>query len=206
MLSRHRITAMLALLAGLAGPLAGAPVPAPARDEQETWVKLENCRWIEHESNDGDSFYVAHGNDLYLFRICFVDAPEDNLSFPDRVQEQADYWGITVEQTLELAAEASALARRFMARGFTVHTKYRDARGNSPVPRYFALIEVKGTFLCEALVAAGLGRIHGYLPPLPDGTSQWDYRDRLRRVEARARREGKGGWNPFLKMRTRQAQ
>jgi hypothetical protein len=42
----------------------------------DEWQTLRNCRLIENESNDGDSFHVETNGKEYILRLYFVDAPE----------------------------------------------------------------------------------------------------------------------------------
>ena len=45
--------------------------PAFAND----WQTIRNCRLIENESNDGDSFHVKADGEERIFRLYFVDTP-----------------------------------------------------------------------------------------------------------------------------------
>lgn len=53
------------------------------------WQKLEGCQLIQNEWNDGDSFHVrtAEGTE-FIFRLYFVDTPETDSRFPDRVVQR----------------------------------------------------------------------------------------------------------------------
>ena len=77
-----------ALLAGLV-----AARVEPCRAEGRWWT-YESCRLIPNEAHDGDSFHVQTKSDHYIFRLYFVDCAETDDSFPERVREQAKYWGI----------------------------------------------------------------------------------------------------------------
>jgi len=161
---------------------------------EEAWQVLRDCRIIPNAANDGDSFHVSHGEDHFIFRLCFVDAPETSLAIRARVQEQAKWWNISEEDVLRYGAEASVLSMDFLKDGFTVFTQHKDARGRSALPRYFAMVQVDGKFLSAALAKAGLGRAYGYLPTLPDGTSRWAYRARIQALEAAAKAGRRGAW------------
>ncbi len=158
------------------------------------WHHYEDSRLITNDFNDGDSFHVRAGRRHYIFRLYFVDAPETDLSFPERVDAQAAYWNLTPKQTLQLGRRAAAFTRRFLAEPFTVHTQRIDARGRSEQPRYFAMIETREGFLSEALVRNGLARVHGMSTELPDGTPSSRHWSRLRRAEKTARKAHVGGW------------
>lgn len=53
------------------------------------WQKLENCQLVADEYGDGDSFHVRQGDKDFIFRLYFVDCPETDNRFPERVEEQA---------------------------------------------------------------------------------------------------------------------
>ena len=181
-----------ALARWLAAAAAALPLCAGAA---ERWKTYEQCRLDEsYASNDGDSFLVQCGRRRYLFRLYFVDAPETDESFPERVQEQADYWGLDRARVLALGAEARRFTATFLKQPFTVRTKWDDARGRSDRQRYFAVVESDGRSLAAELVAAGLARVYGAATALPDGTPAAACWKALRRAEAEARKAGLGAW------------
>ena len=55
------------------------------------WQTIRNCRLIENESNDGDSFHVKADGEERIFRLYFVDTPEAESGgyVEGRVGEQA---------------------------------------------------------------------------------------------------------------------
>ena len=123
---------------------------------------------VESGANDGDSFMVKHGNKSFLFRLYSVDTAETTMSFPDRVSAQAAHFGITPDQALKAGLEAEKFAKRLLVRPFTVQTCWQDAKGNSQVPRFYAVITLSdGKDLAEQLAAAGLARVYGFTPTTP---------------------------------------
>lgn len=66
------------------------------------WVTLQGGHYLIKRPNDGDSFHVSVEGHEYIFRLYFVDAPETTAEFRDRVEEQAKYFGVTVDQVLEV--------------------------------------------------------------------------------------------------------
>jgi endonuclease YncB( thermonuclease family) len=158
------------------------------------WYRYDDSRLIKQDFNDGDSFHVQCGRRHYIFRLYFVDAPETDLSFPDRVNAQAEYWALTPGQTVKLGQAAARFTRTFLSKPFTVHTKRIDARGRSDRPRYFGMIETEAGFLSEALVRNGLARVYGMSTELPDGKPSSRHWGRLRSAERTAKREKLGGW------------
>jgi competence ComEA-like helix-hairpin-helix protein len=160
----------------------------------EEWRELKNCRLLANQANDADSFHVQASGQEYIFRLYFVDAPETDTSVPERVTEQAQYFGATSEQTLRLGELARTFTREKLARPFTVRTAMQDARGRSELPRYFAFVQAANGDLAELLIANGLARVFG-AAATPIGLSsperQWD---KLRRLEQRAKAEKVGAW------------
>ncbi len=146
------------------------------------------------EFADGDSFHVQTKSRHYIFRLYFVDAPETDERYPDRVAEQAKYWGIDTEDVLPLGKQATEFTRRFLSRGFTGYSRLADAMGKSDRERYFAMVKSGDQFLCEALVRNGLARVYGRGVSPPDGTAMKDWWRHLRSLESKARRDGLGGW------------
>ena len=55
------------------------------------WEVLAGCRLVSSPINDGDSFLVKYGDETFTFRLYYVDALETNVSYIDRVREQARY-------------------------------------------------------------------------------------------------------------------
>ncbi len=158
------------------------------------WYEYEGCRHLDKEYFDGDSFHVKTKSNHYIFRLYFVDTPELSKSIPERVAEQAEYWDISEERVLELAKEARAFTKKFLSKGFTVHSKREDARGRSNRPRFFGFVEVDGKLLSEALVSNGLARVYGAWARTPDGARSRKFRARLKILERKAKREKRGAW------------
>jgi endonuclease YncB( thermonuclease family) len=178
----------------LALALAAAP---SARAAEAKWHVFEGCR-LDGGYADGDSFHARVGDATYIFRLYFVDAPETDESFPDRVREQADYWRIDPRDVLRLGGEARRFTQAALREPFTVHTRFEDARGRSDQPRHFALVRTAGgAWLADALVSNGLARVHGSQARLPDGSSARDYWDRLEELERKAKAARRGAWAPL---------
>ncbi|HEY1769744.1 MAG TPA: helix-hairpin-helix domain-containing protein [Chthoniobacterales bacterium] len=161
---------------------------------ESKWVTYEHCELIANPANDGDSFHVRAQGREFIFRIYYVDAPETDNSFPDRVAAQAKYFHLTVPQTLSVGREAESYTREKLSRPFTVETCHEDARGRSRLPRYFAFVEIGKEDLAEDLVAQGLGRIYGETAYAPDRVSPASEHDRLESLERTAKAQKLGGW------------
>jgi len=120
-----------------------AAVDLGARDRIREWVVLENCRLIMNPANDGDSFHASAGDKEYLFRLYLVDAPETDAVTPERLIEQAKYFGITVPQAIEVGETAKAFTRQKLSQPFTVFTHMADAMGRSRMERFYAFVQTK---------------------------------------------------------------
>jgi endonuclease YncB( thermonuclease family) len=146
--------------------------------------------------NDGDSFHVILPDQKELvFRLYFVDAPEEERAYADRIVEQAAYFAISTDAAVEIGREASELTKQALAKPFTVYTRWRRALGRSALWRYYAIvITAEGKDLNELLVSAGLARIYGTRTPLPDGRDSREYLGHLRELESEAKAAKRGAW------------
>jgi competence protein ComEA len=161
---------------------------------REPWVVLKDCRIVRNESLDADSFHVSAAGKEYIFRLYFVDAPETDMSFADRVRDQAQYFGLTPEQTITLGEYAKRFTKEKLTQPFTVRTCMQDAMGRSRMQRFYAFVETKEGDLAELLVANGLARLHGAEAQplgLRSPERQWD---KLKRLEREAKQLKVGAW------------
>ena len=171
------------------------PKKAPAG---KPWQKIEGCTWKADRWNDGDSFHVITGDEgrEIVARLYFVDTPEAETAYRDRIAEQAAYFGITKEQTIELAREAAAFTAKQLSAPFTVQTRWRSALGRSALGRnYCIIITSDGRDLNELLVENGLARIYGTKTALYDGRDSKAYVARLKELEETAKTKKLGGWS-----------
>ena len=173
-------------MAALAGCLSAAAA--------DVWTTYPECRLLDNPANDGDSFHVKAGRAEYVFRLYFVDCPETDRLIPERVREQAQYFGTTEEEVLRCGEQAREFTRQFLAQGFTVQTRKQDARGLSAKKRYFALVRAGGRDLGEELVKRGLARAYGEGADLPDGRSERKVWSALNAAEKTARGMRFGAW------------
>jgi len=158
------------------------------------WITLTDCRYLPNPANDGDSFHVRAGGREYIFRLYFVDSPETDASLPERVGEQAKYFGVTTPQTLQVGLEAERFTRQQLARPFTVRTCKQDARGRSRLKRYFGFIQTDNADLGEQLVANGLARVYGAASEAPGMNTPEIEWAKLEQLEHKAKQERIGGW------------
>ena len=160
------------------------------------WTTLKDCELVAGGYGDGDSFHVHSGSREMILRLYFVDTPETDERFPDRLKEQADYFGVTVPEVLRLGEKAAQFARKTLGGRFTVVTQKQDARGASHEPRYygFVLLEDGRTNYAELLVENGLARVFGAAASRPDGPDANEEWQRLKRLESKAKAGKVGGW------------
>ena len=158
------------------------------------WVTLQGGHYLIKRPNDGDSFHVSVEGHEYIFRLYFVDAPETSAEFRDRVEEQAKYFGVTVDQVLEVGDLAKQFTRQKLTEPFLVRTCWEDAGGRSRMQRFYAFVQTRTGDLGEQLVENGLARSHP-ATARPEGltsaAAEWQ---KLTALERKAKREKVGGW------------
>ncbi len=190
-----RYLCLSAILFALAAP-TGA-------EAAKKWREYTDCRMIPNPANDGDSFHVKAGNiksKTYLFRLYFTDTPESESSLPERLQEQADYFGIAdLKDVVKAGKEATRFTENFLKDGFTVHSRLSDALGRSDKDRDYAMvINAAGQDLGTELVRNGLARVYGNGTDLSEldayNRSEDAWWRRLRQAELEAKKEKRGAW------------
>ena len=188
---------------GLAAALLVLAAPADAVAAKK-WREYTGCRVIPNASNDGDSFHVKPTNiktRSYLFRLYFVDTPESETSLPERLQIQADYFGIPdPKDVVKVGKEAVKFTEKFLEDGnFTVYSRLSDALGRSAKDRDYAMVmNAAGLDLGTELVRNGLARVYGSGTDLselePYGKDEDFWWRRLRQAELEAKKEKRGAW------------
>ena len=158
------------------------------------WRVYKECRLAENPANDGDSFHVLTAKHEYLFRLYFVDCPESDRLVPGRVKEQAAHFGVSEEAVLKAGELALQFTHQFLAGGFIVQTRKEDARGQSRMKRYYAIVKAGDKDLAEELVMRGLARAYGKGTELPDGSEEDLWRAELASAERNARTLRLGLW------------
>jgi endonuclease YncB( thermonuclease family) len=162
--------------------------------EPKKWVTLTNCQYVDGKDNDGDSFRVRCGTNEFNLRLYFVDAPETNLSYPERTREQSEYFGVTLDETMKAGVKAKETVSDILREPFVVWTRWAAAAGRSREPRYYGLVEIGGKGLAELLVSKGLGRTKGVTANLPTGEKSKAYLERLQALEHDAEQRRIGIW------------
>lgn len=158
------------------------------------WTTLENCRYLVKRANDGDSFHVSVNGKEYIFRLYFVDAPETDSEFPDRIKVQAKYFGLGDDQTLKLGELAKSFTREKLSRPFIVRTRWQDAMGRSRMQRFYAFVQTHNGDLGEQLVENGLARRYGATAKPSELSSSQQEWQKLAGLEEKAKQEKVGGW------------
>ena len=165
------------------------------------WERLENCRLVENEYNDGDSFRVSHKGREYVFRLYFADAPEADSSYAERVAEQAAHFGITSAEAIEIGKDAKYAVEHLLEQPFDVLTRWQDGGGRSKLGRSYAFIFIDGrdgpksADLAAVLIAHGLARAHGAKAKPPDSELKAsELAEIYREIESEARYSKKGAW------------
>src|ERR1700760_1721995 len=116
--------------------LALWPLSAGAAPAAKEWVTMENCVLVPNESNDGDSFHVKANETEYLIRLYLVDAPEIESVGAGRLVEQANYFGVSVPQVIEIGRRAKQLVDQELAQPFSVVTHMAGGLGRSKIQRF----------------------------------------------------------------------
>jgi competence protein ComEA len=180
------------LLFAFAIPFLPNHVSAAGKD----WEKLENCRLIPNKDNDGDSFHIQCEGTEYLVRLYLVDAPETKGGeMADRLIEQANYFGITVLEVVEIGRQAKKFVEGKLSEPFTVQTRKASGLGRSNIERFYGFVQTKDGDLGQLLVANGLARVHGTPAARPGSSKSSEEIETLHRLEQRARQKKLGGWS-----------
>lgn len=168
---------------------------------QHPWEQLDDCRLVGRSANDGDSFRVATAGKEYVFRLYFVDCPETQRlpSSLGRINDQSRYFaGLAVSDVLAFGKDARAFTSNLLGRTpFTIFTRWERVFDSQ---RFYAHVRFPHTQdqpgdLAEALVSAGLARIHTTGADHPLGPSERQQHQHLRSLERKARAAGLGAWH-----------
>lgn len=175
--------------------------PPAAVTRTGAYETYSGCRYEENRQNDGDSFRVRLPDGrVEQFRLYYVDCPESDFRTyasgddnHERIRKQAQAFGITDEQAVEIGKRAKARVHELLGDpSFTLYTCWEDPYGDQ---RYHAFIlPPGGPFLEETLVREGLVRIYTKPADMPDGTPANQRQAQLRNLEREAKKAGRGAW------------
>src|SRR5437588_12216585 len=143
------------LCAGILFALVTWATPTTRCLARAPWVTLQGGHYLVKRANDGDSFHISVAGKEYIFRLYFVDAPETTAEFRDRVEEQAKYFGITVDQNLGLGELAKTYTREKLSGPFLVRTCWEAAMGRSRMQRFFPFVQTNTRDPAEKCVETG---------------------------------------------------
>jgi endonuclease YncB( thermonuclease family) len=186
-------------------PVAMAQVPVgqrsvASRASLPEFKIFPKAKLIESRANEADTLRikVSDTEDEHIFVLYFVDAPDTSLTHPQRVQEQARYFGVGSQHVIEEGQRAAQYVTQLLTQHpFTVMTRWEEVTGLS---RYYALILVetspgKQVYLADLLVQQGYARVAGVTSSLPaDARSINDYALELQALRRQAQQGKAGIW------------
>lgn len=195
---------LLTFLSGVS--VLAAESVRPAANPVTGLHRYDNCRYIDADWNDGDSFLVElPAGQRVVARLYEVDCLETSIhdtTAARRLRAQRRYFGISnygenpresIEKAIELGEIATIYAREKLKEPFTIWTSHADARGGGN--RIYVFIETaEGKSLSELLVRAGLARAFGVYRQKPNGTSQSEAIERMQDLELAAAAGRRGVW------------
>ncbi len=158
------------------------------------------ARFIESRANEADTlrFKVSDTEDEHVFVLYFVDALDTTSTHPQRVQEQARYFGVSSQRVIEEGQRAAAYVTKLLKEHpCSVMTRWEEVPGLS---RYYALVLVeisagKWVYLADLLVQQGYARVAGVTTSLPsDSRSMNEYALELQTLRKRAEQQKEGIW------------
>ncbi len=158
------------------------------------WETWDGCTLIADKYFDGDSFQVQRSGRTYVLRLYFIDTPETDATYGQRIAEQAAYFGVTPAQATHAGTDAKAFTARFLSKPFRVYTRLQSAPGASRQERHYAIVERDGWRLDAALVQAGLARVTSEVADFPSAAAGRARSTELRQLEAKAAKDRKGLW------------
>lgn len=173
----------------------------PFVNAQEMLQTFESCRFVDEPWADGDSFPVRFPDGkVRTVRLYGVDCLESQVAGSDsnaqRLRDQRRWFGLPdMDTALQMGLAGKEATRSLLAKGFTVHTAFADARGDTRYSRIYGFVTLpNGTDLSEHLVAAGYARAFGVSRARPDGTRGDEWKQQLLDLELRAAKLGVGAW------------
>lgn len=159
---------------------------------------------VETRANEADTLRMKVGDEEHIFVLYFVDALEASDTHPQRIHDQAKWFGL--DETghgviIETGLEALAYVGRLLTTSrFSVITRWERVPNTI---RYYALISVEHqpgkapVWLADLLIGEGYGRVHGLTTPFPaasDSRTIPEYLQDLKRLSQDARRRKAGIW------------
>jgi len=175
---------------------------------QSGLLRFDNCKFIETQWGDGDSFLVENAKGKqFTLRLYGVDCLESHVhddSDARRLRTQRRYFGISsfggdaatsIAEAKRLGAVAGDFVSNELKEPFSVITAFSDARGDGRYKRYYGFITTsKGQDLGEQLVRLGHARAFGVNRSTIDGRSREEHKESLKDIEFQAAIRRVGAW------------
>lgn len=171
-------------------------------------VELQSCKLVPTEWADGDSFEIetteGSRHTVRLYGVDCIELHVNDKTDATRLAAQRRYFGISdfggspkasMDAAKASGRSAAEETTRLLAKPFSVHTSFADARGDGKHQRVYAFVTAAdGSDLAEQLVRRGLARAFGVYRETPAGRSGKEYQELLRDVELVAAKSGTGTW------------
>ena len=170
-----------------------------ARPVEEKFLIFPRATLVESRANEADTLRIRIGNEEHIFVLYFVDALEASMNHPQRVADQARYFGRTNDKVITTTGtEAAAyVAELLKARPFEVLTRWERVPNTL---RYYALIRFvredgQRVYLMDLLLRKGYARLDGVDTLLPgDHRDLPTYLAEMMALSRKAREEKQGVW------------
>lgn len=177
---------------GVASYDGGKPV-------KEVFEILPQAELIETRANEADTLRFRVGAEEHVLVLYFIDAVDASLTHPQRVNDQARWFGgVSTQRVVEAGVEALQFVRDLLvSKPYEVLTRWERVPNTS---RYYALVRVeiepgRRVYLADLLMRAGYARIGGVTTYLPeDSRSETDYLLNLKKLGDQAREARLGVW------------
>ena len=147
---------------------------APARPVSPRFLAFSNAVFVESRANEADTMRLRLGDEENVFVLYFVDALEATGNSPQRIAEQARWFGGVSQQTVvDYGVEAAGyVAELLKTKPFSLLTRWEGVPNST---RYYAMIVVESepgnrVYLADLLLAKGYARIHGVSTSMPEGS------------------------------------
>jgi competence protein ComEA len=174
----------------------------------EALTPFKSCKLMPTEWADGDSFPIqTKDGTSHTIRLYGADCIEWHVADETdarRLRAQRRYFGISefggspqasIDAAKVLGKAAAEEVVAVLAKPFTVHTAFADARGDGKHKRIYGFVTTaNGEDLAERLIRLGLARAFGVYRETPTAKSAKDYQEYLRDVELQAAKRGVGVW------------
>ncbi len=196
------------LTLGLFFALSAAAAPSHEPHPLTGLIHYPECRYVDSEWNDGDSFLVElpTGEEVTV-RLYEADCIETHV--PDesqarRLRAQRRYFGISefggsadssIAKAKELGETADHFTRNALEQPFSIHTSHADARGGAGNDRIYAFVVTsENRSLAAELVRNGLARAVGVYRRTPGDLHRDEAAERMKDLELLAAGSRRGVW------------